>query len=104
MLRDIVSWETGKDLGIQQTEAPRAGNILATQLASLEYATDFGIDLRYFLETEFQIQNISFQAYCVQRLLELRVNVVNVIDQVNNLFTTSTFLIGSSENSGSMMA
>ncbi len=104
MLKDIVSTTSGQDLGVQQSEAPRAGNILATQLASLEYAPDFGIDLRYFLESEFQIQNASFKAYCVQRLLESRVNVVNVIDTLNTLFSTSSFLIGSSENNGSMIA
>ncbi len=103
MLKDIVT-TSGRDLGIQQTEAPRAGNILATQLGSLEFAPTFGIDLRYFLESEFQIQNTSFKAYCVQRLLESRINVVNVLEEINTLFTTSTFFIGTSVNDGSLIA
>lgn len=103
MLKDIVL-TTGDDLGVQQTEAPRAGNILATQLTSLEFAQTFGIDLRFFLESEFRIQTETFKAYCVQRLLESRVNVVNVITTVETLFSELTFAVGSSENNGSMIA
>jgi hypothetical protein len=103
MLRDIVTLSDGLDLGIQQSEAPRAGNVLATQLASLDFAPEFGIDKKYFLESEFQIQTASFKAYCVQRLLEHRINVVNVVDVVQTLFSTSSFLIGSSENDGALI-
>ncbi len=90
---------------IQQSEAPRAGNVLSVQLGELEFAQTFGIDLRYFLESEFRIQTESFQAYCVQRLLESRINVVNVITTVEQLFASFEFGIGSSENnSGGMIA
>lgn len=103
MLKDIVSL-VGADLTVAQSEAPRAANILSTQLGSLEYAQDFGIDLRYFLESEFRIQNASFKAYLVQRLLEQHVNVVSVVDTVERLFISYTFDVGSSENNGSMVA
>lgn len=99
MIKDIVTFE-GRDLGVQQSEAPRAANILGTQLGDLEFAPDFGIDLKYFLETEFRIQNASFKAYLVQRLLEHRVNVIDVVDLVESLFTKYAFSIGSSEDSG----
>lgn len=103
MLKDIVTTDDGKDLGLQQTEAPRAGNVLATQLDSLEFPNNFGIDLRFFLESDFQIQMQSFKSYCVQRLLEHRINVVNVISTLSDLFETSEFKIGSSENDGSLI-
>lgn len=95
MLKDIV--EVTGELQVTVSEAPRAGNILSTQIGTLEYAPDFGIDLKYFLESEFRIQNESFKSYLVQRLLEHRVNVVNVIETVQTLFTNYTFQIGSSE-------
>lgn len=104
MLKDIVSL-TGEDLTIRQSEAERAANILATQIGTLEYAPDTGIDLKYFLESEFSIQNASFKAYLVQRLLEQKVNVVSVIDEIESLYTTYTFGVGSSEQSnGSLIA
>ncbi len=104
MLKDIIDTVDGFDLGIQQTEAPRAANVLSTQLGSLDFAPTFGIDLRYFLNSEFRIQIASFKAYCVQRLLEHRINVVNVIDVVSNLFATQTFAIGNSENNGELIS
>ncbi len=105
MLKDIISFPTGEDLKIQQTEAPRAGNVLSVQLGDLEFSPSFGIDLRYFLQSEFQIQTESFQSYCVQRLLESRINVVSVINTVQTLFATFNFGIGTSDNNnGSMIA
>ncbi len=104
MLKDIVTNITGQDMGVQQTEAPRAANVLATQLGTLDFATGFGIDLAYFLESEFRIQTSSFKAYCVQRLLEHRINVVNVVDTLSDLFSTSSFGIGNSENNGELIA
>lgn len=103
MLKDIVTFD-GPDLGISQSEAPRAANIISTQIGELEYAPTMGVDLRYFLETEFRIQNESFKAYLVQRLLEQQVNVVNVIDTINALHSEYIFDIGSSESSGGFVA
>ncbi len=103
MLKDILTFE-GADMGVSQSEAPRAGNILATQIGSLEYAPDMGIDLAYFLETEFSIQNASFKAYLVQRLLEQHINVVNVLDTIDRLATTYGFGIGQSKDTGSLIS
>ena len=99
MLKDIISFN-GSDMGVAQDESPRAGNLLATQIGTLEYAQDAGIDLKFFIETEFKIQNASFKAYLVQRLLEQRVNVVNVLDTIDKLSTTYGFGIGTSSSSG----
>lgn len=103
MLKDI-SLNPGGDLLVTQNEALRAANVLQTQLRSLDFEPTFGVDFAYFLESEFRIQNASFKAYCVQRLLEHRINVVNVLSEVQNLFATNTFLIGSSENNGGFVA
>lgn len=103
MILDIAPIVEGQDLQFVQSEAPRAANVLSTQLGSLEYAPDFGTDRKYFLESEFRIQPESFQSYCVQRLLQHQINVVNVIDVVSQFMTSTTFAIGSSETDGSLV-
>jgi hypothetical protein len=92
---------TDKDLKVTQTEAPRAGNVLSVQLSSLEYAQQFGIDMKFFLESEFNIQPESFKAYCVQRLLQHGVNVANTTDVLERFISTLQFYIGSSETTQS---
>lgn len=101
MIKDMMI-ETGKDLTVAQTEAPRAANVLSVQLADLEYASDFGIDLRFFLESEFAIQPESFKAYCVQRLLQHGVNVAKTVDVLDKFYTIIDFRIGSSEGQGAL--
>ncbi len=99
MLKDIISFTSGADMQVAQSEAQRAANILQTQVGSLEYAPLMGIDLKFFLESEFRIQNASFKAYLVQALLEQRINVINVVDVVESLFARYTFSVGASEQS-----
>lgn len=103
MLFDITSITDGLDLGVSQSEAPRAKSVLETQFGELEYAPDFGTDLRFFLETELRIQPESFQAYCVQRLLQHQINVVNVLITISDFLSTTRFGIGSSESDGSLI-
>lgn len=86
----------GQDLSIVASDAPRAGNVLSIQLGDLEYAPTFGIDMRYFLESEFAIQTASFKAYTVQRLMESQVNVVSAISEVQTLFERINYGIGNS--------
>lgn len=93
---DIVSTD-GKDLGIAKTDVARAANILSVQLGSLEYALTFGIDLAFFLTSDFAFQNESFKAYCVERLLAHQVNVVNAIEVVNQLDKTILFSVGDND-------
>jgi hypothetical protein len=102
MLNDITSF--GTDMVVQQSESPRAGNILATQIGDLEYAPTFGVDKKFFLESEFRIQNESFKAYLVQRLLEQQVNVIDVVESVETLYSDYTFGIGSSVSDGGFVS
>jgi hypothetical protein len=94
---DIVA-TNGPDLGIARTDVSRAGNVLSVQLASLEYAPNFGIDLKFFLESEYQLQNESFKAYCVERLLAHQVNVVNALEVLRQLDKSFIFDIGDNDN------
>ncbi len=81
---DIVGFDsTGMQTYNTQTE--RASNILAVQLGALEYAQDFGIDLRYFLTEPINFQDDSFKAYLVQSLASRGINVASMIEVINAL-------------------
>lgn len=92
---DVVEIPTdGRDLMTLDSDIMKAGNVVSVQLASLEYAPDFGSDLKYFLETNFEIQSESFKAYLIERLTQSQVNVSQVISVIDKLFEKHTFLIG----------
>lgn len=96
MRADILLADT-TDLRLHRGDLTRAANVLSVQLGDLEYAPNFGVDLKYFLETEFKIQNESFKAYCVQRLLEHQINVVNVLESIEPLINRLTYMVGDSD-------
>lgn len=95
---DIVSIQDGLDMGIAVTDVSKAANVLSVQLGDLEYAQDFGVDLRYFLTNNLQFQNESFKAYLVERLTTNQINVVNVVEVLNTLFSQLTFSVGDAAN------
>lgn len=86
---DIVSaGDTG--LGIYDTDTEKAGNVLSVQLGSLEYASQLGIDLKYFLSEDFSFQNESFQAYLVEVLASNGINVSRVTQTIMDLYEKYT--------------
>jgi hypothetical protein len=96
MNRDIVGITQGEDMRLYPTETSRAGNILSVQLDSLEYAPDLGIDLDYFIDTDFRFQNESFKAYLVQVLAQNGINVTSVSEVIHDLYNTLTMSVGDS--------
>lgn len=95
-----IEFKQGEDLTVLKSDIYRAANIMRTQLGSLEYAPTMGIDMKYFLESDFAIQNESFKAYTVQRLMESQVNVLNAMTVVDNLFENIDYLIGDNNSIG----
>lgn len=95
---DIVNFTDG--LGTADAETSKAGNVLATQLGSLEYAPTFGIDLEFFLDPDYQFQNESFRAYLIQRLAENHINVSAFIESLEQFYLQYTFAVGPTEPSG----
>ncbi len=93
---DIVEFPEGKDMSVSSTAVSKAANVLSVQLASLEYAQDFGVDLRFFFESDLQFQNASFKAYLVQRLVESQINVSDVTQVIEALDERLTFYVGDS--------
>jgi hypothetical protein len=91
---DILEINDGEDMKVLDSIVAKAGNVLAIQIGDLEYSPAFGVDLRFFLYSDFQFQNESFKAYLVQRLTENQVNVAQVIGTVNTLFQTYTYGVG----------
>lgn len=58
----------------------KARNILSTQIGSLAYATEFGIDYDLFFGEDYTIQNQTFQAYAISKLSENGINPLDVLD------------------------
>lgn len=92
-----ISSVNGGDLLVLDTQVPKAANLLQVQIGYLEYAQDFGIDLEFFLDPQFQFQNESFKAYLIQRLSENHVNVNQVFDSIDTFFEKYTFTVGDPE-------
>lgn len=91
---DIVSFTTGFDMGVQDTIVPKAGNLLETQLGSLDYAPTFGVDLDYFLSSIFKFQNETFKAYLVERMINNQINVNEVVETIERFSETFTWDVG----------
>ena len=104
-MKDIVSVPpASSDLGLFDTQTSKAGNILSIQLGSLRYAPDLGIDLKYFLDPDFQFQNESFKAYLIQVLANNSINVASVLESIDNLYSQYIFNLSPAESDGSLVA
>ena len=102
---DIIEAPAGNgDLGLFNTQTPRAANILNVQLGSLEYAPDLGIDLKYFLSEDFKFENESFKAYLVETLANRGINVSSVNEAVKSLWNEFQFNISPESNDSGLVA
>lgn len=104
MIDLIPPSEPGLDSGTYDTQNYRAANILAVQLGALEYAQDLGIDLRYFLSENFKFQNESFKSYCVEVLANQGINVSEVLESKDKLFSQFEFLLTPQETTTGLVA
>lgn len=98
---DIVSIEDGKDLGVADSAVLKAANVVSTQIGSLEYAPNFGSDLKYFLENPIEFQNESFKAYLTERLTYHQVSVSGVAEIIEMLNSRLTFYVGDGQQNTS---
>ncbi len=101
---DIIGLTDTGDLKLYDTQTEKGKNVLSVQLGALQYAPDFGIDLKYFLSEDYKFQNESFKSYLVQILAENGINVATVIETVQNLAEEYEFKITPPESSGSLIA
>lgn len=94
-MTDIINF--GQDLEILDTQVPKAANVLGTQLGALEYDQDMGIDLAYFLSSDFKFQDESFKAYTVEVLANNGINVTEVAKSFENLYEVFDYKLKASE-------
>ena len=80
-----IQWTGSGDLELTNTDVNKAANVLGVQLGSLEYLPNMGVDLEYFLSTDFKFQDQSFKSYIVQVLAANGINVASIISTVENL-------------------
>lgn len=94
MALDIVRIQDGFDLGVALSAAPKAANVVSTQYGDLEYAQDFGVDMKYFLQEGLQFQTESYRAHLIERLVQHQVNVFSVTELKRLLDISMTFEVG----------
>lgn len=91
---DILEIQDGKDLIIENFIIPKASNVVSVQLGSLEYLPDFGVDMKYFLNSDIVFQNESFKSYVVDRLTQAQINVSEVLEVIETFIDRYTFVVG----------
>jgi len=64
-----------------ETSLYKAKNILSTQIGSLVYAPEFGIDYDLFFGDDYKIQNETFTAYAVSKLAENGINPQEILSK-----------------------
>lgn len=99
---DLINMVDGEDLHLDHNLAMKAGNIIGTQIGSLDFRLDFGSDLKYFLQEDLKFQTDSFKSYLVGRLSEYRIQVndtVSIVEKFTNKFVLS---VGQAEVKGLM--
>jgi hypothetical protein len=96
-MEDIIDFPEGRDFTTADSVVGKARNVLSVQIGSLEYAPDFGVDLKYFLDTQFAIENTSFKAYMIQRLVESGINVSQCIEVIESLYRKYTYYVDDRE-------
>ena len=97
---DIVEFPEGLDLAVAKTVVAKAGNVLAVQLGSLEFAPTFGVDIRFFLENPVQFQNESFKSYLIERLTQHQIAVTETREVLEALDTRLTFFVDDTDDGG----
>lgn len=100
---DITKVVLGKDLFVEDSVAPKAANVISTQLGSLDYAVDFGADQQYFLDQQLEFQTQSYVAYLVERLSIHGINVSDVTEVLTTFTNMFTFSVGSQEIQGKIV-
>lgn len=101
---DIIYDEESGKLNTFDTQGPKAQNLMSVQLGELEYAKDFGIDLRYFLQENIAFQNDSFQSYLVETLANRGINIADITPVIHTLFAEYKFTLAPEEISTSLLA
>lgn len=92
---DVRDPKIGEDMVFADEATWKARNVLTTQVQSKTYLPNtFGVDLDYFLTSEFDISINSFQSYAVKRLIAHQINVTKVGVVLQDLLQQLAFQVG----------
>lgn len=80
-MRDVFF--ENQDLQFVDTAVNKAVNVMTTQIGSLYYAQEFGLDLDRFFAPDVEIQTETFKAYTIDRLTACGVDVVSLLSTQN---------------------
>lgn len=95
---DIIS--IGEDLVFQDTQLPKAENLLSIQARSLTYNPEFGVDYDYFLSEQFEFQNESFKSYILSRFAAYAIDVIGLSDTIDRFTERFGFTISNRSTTG----
>lgn len=104
MIDVVTPSQSGLDLGVSDTQTYQAQNILSIQIGSLEYAQSLGIDLDFFLSSDFSFQNASFKSYLIETLAINGINVASVTEVVATLFSQYIFNLTPAQTSSALVS
>lgn len=96
-MKDIFSFD-GKDLVVGESEVPRAKNLFETQLGSLSYLPEWGIDLDFFISSAYKISNEAFGNYLQQQLGFWKFNAAELKTVVSDFMETMIFIFTNKQN------
>lgn len=97
-MRDIVLFDSSKgDSVIVDTDLYKADNLLHVQEGDLLYMTDFGIDLKYFFNPDFKIENIVFVNYLQQQIAKWHMNIIDLKSTLDNFIEKIQITLAPSE-------
>lgn len=103
MIKDVRYNAQMNDLEFVSSELPRAENLIGVQLGTLNYQPNWGVDLEYFLNPNFEIQAECFEAHLLQRIGFWGMNVIEFMSKQGKFVREMIFKFSASKDSNSMM-
>lgn len=76
----------------------KANNILTTQIGSLYFLPEFGIDIDLFFSQDYSIQFESFQSYITDKMVQAGINISKINTSIDTFTRGIIMTIGGSKN------
>lgn len=103
MIKDVRYNKQANDLEFVSSELSRAENLIGVQLGTLKYQPDWGVDLDYFLNPNYEIQAECFEAHLLQRIGFWGMNVLDFMHKQGSFMREMIFNFGTPKDTNSMM-
>lgn len=103
MIKDVRYNKQANDLEFVSSELPRAENLIGVQLGTLNYQPNWGVDLEYFLNPNYEIQAECFEAHLLQRIGFWGMNVIEFMHKQGKFVREMIFKFTATKDTNSMM-